>query len=179
MNLTTGHIGRERDIYEFFLAAFTASEGAEEGHTIGHFVNEMMEKTPSEDMLVYSAYESNLLLGCIFFSRLKYEQDSRTVFILSPVAVQPNQQGKGIGQKLISFGLNELRSKGIDIAITYGDPNYYSKTGFQQISDKEAQPPLKLSFPEGWLAQSLTDKRFKQLLGPSYCVDALNRPELW
>jgi len=179
LNLISGYTGCERDIHELFLETFTASEGTEEGKTIGSFVNDMMEKTPSNDLLVYSAYEGSLLLGCIFFSRLEYEQDNRTVFILSPVAVKPNQQGKGIGQKLISFGLNELRGNGVDIAMTYGDPSYYSKTGFRQIAEDIAKAPQKLSYPEGWLAQSFTEKDIKPLVGACRCVEALNRSELW
>jgi len=161
LNFTSGYTGCEHDIYELFLKTFTASEGTDEGQTIGSFVNEMMEKTSSDDLFVYSAYEGNALLGCIFFSRLEYAQDSRTVYILSPVAVKSNQQSKGIGQKLISFGLNELRGKGVDIAMTCGDPNYYSKTGFQQITEDIAKAPQKLSYPEGWLAQALTERDIK------------------
>ena len=62
---------------------------------------------------------------------------------------------------MISFGLNELRGKGVDIAMTCGDPNYYSKTGFQQITEDIAKAPQKLSYPEGWLAQALTERDIK------------------
>jgi putative acetyltransferase len=166
MDFVSGHIGRERDIYKLFSATFTASEGAEEGELIGKFVNELMEKTPDEDLFVFSAYVDGNLVGSIFFSRLNYERDSRTVFILSPVAVKTTQQKKGIGKKLIAFGLNELRRNGIDIAITYGDPNYYLKLGFRQITKKFDQAPLELNYPEGWLAQSLAEGGMEPL---GYC----------
>ncbi len=179
MDFAYGHIGRERDIYELFSTTFTASEGADEGEIIGKFVVDLMETTPQKDLFVFSAYEGNSLVGSIFFSRLSYEQDNRTVFVLSPVAVKTNSQKKGIGQKLIAFGLDELRRKAIDIALTYGDPNYYSKVGFQQISEEIAQAPLKLSQPHGWLAQSLTEKDIVPLSGTPICVEALNKPELW
>ncbi len=42
MDFVSGYIGRERDIYELFLATFTASEGADEGEVIGKFVVDLM-----------------------------------------------------------------------------------------------------------------------------------------
>jgi len=101
------------------------------------------------------------------------------VFILSPVAVKTDQQGKGIGQKLLKHGLDEIRNNGVQVAMTYGDPNYYSKVGFQQISEDFAQAPFKLTYPEGWLAQSLTGQSLEPILGASSCVAALNDPSIW
>lgn len=179
LKFTSGHTGRHHDIQELFLSTFTESEGAAEGRVIGSFVDEMMNKTDSDDLLVYCAYDGAPLVGCIFFSRLIYEQDERTVFILSPVAVKTARQGQGIGQQLISFGLNALRAKEVDIVLTYGDPIYYAKTGFQQISEEVAKAPLKLSQPKGWQAQSLTSTIIAPLMGPARCVEALNKSELW
>jgi len=175
----SGHVTREQAISEFFTATFSASEGADEGKVIGDLVRDLMETTPSKDLFVWSAYDDQMFLGCIFLSRLAYAEDDRTVFILSPVAVRTDRQKNGIGQKLIAYGVDDLRQKGIDFVLTYGDPNYYSKTGFRQITEEFAQAPLKLSLPEGWLGQSLSDKDERPLSGPSRCVPALNNPELW
>ena len=179
MEFYSGHVTREQAISELFTATFSASEGAGEGQAIGDLVRNLMKTTPSKDLLVWSAYEDQVFLGCIFLSRLTFAQDDRRVFILSPVAVKTDRQKNGIGQKLIAYGLDDLRQKGIDFVVTYGDPNYYSKTGFGQITEELAQAPLKLSFPEGWLGQSLSDKDERPLIGPSRCVTALNNPELW
>jgi predicted N-acetyltransferase YhbS len=175
----SGHLTREHEISELFTATFSVSEGANEGKVIGGLVRDLMQTTPTEDLLVWSTYEDNLLLGCIFLSRLTFAQDDRAVFILSPVAVKMNHQKTGIGQKLIAHGLEDLRQKGVDFVVTYGDPNYYSKTGFRQITEDFAQAPLKLSFPEGWLGQSLSKQDERPFIGPSHCVPALNKPELW
>ncbi|MGO4916102.1 hypothetical protein [Pseudogemmobacter sp. W21_MBD1_M6] len=104
---------------------------------------------------------------------------SRTVFILAPVAVAKSQQGKGLELKLPNYGLNCLRENSVDVALTYGDINFYSKVGFAQITQSVAQPPLALEHPEGWLGQSLTDKPLDPLKGPSGCVEALNSPNYW
>jgi len=56
-----------------------------------------METTPTQDLFVFSAYDGQSFIDCIFFSRLNFEQDDRVVFILSPVAVKPDRQKKGVG----------------------------------------------------------------------------------
>lgn len=138
-----------------------------------------METTPNDDLFVFSAYDDQTLVGCIFFSRLTYELDDRIVFILSPVAVKTDRQKTGIGQRLIAYGLDALREKGIDFAVTYGDPNYYTKVGFRQITEEFAEAPLRLNLPHGWLGQSLSGKDQEPLAGPSRCVEALNKTDLW
>ena len=62
---------------------------------------------------------------------------------------------------------------------TYGDPNYYSKVGFKPITEKLIKAPLKLSYPEGWLAQSLVSDEIQPITGNSYCVEAFNKPRIW
>ncbi|WP_417668402.1 GNAT family N-acetyltransferase [Roseibium sp.] len=179
MEIVEGHAGREGQISDLFRESFTASEGAGEGHLVGQLAADMMQLVPPEDLFVFSAVEAGKIAGCIMFSRLDYEKDSRTVFLLAPVAVRTDRQRSGIGTRLISFGLEELRRGGVDVAITYGDPDYYSRVGFRQISEDTAQAPLSLNFPHGWLAQSLDGKLLQPLAGLSRCVGPLNKPELW
>jgi len=100
-------------------------------------------------------------------------------YILAPVAVQTDQQGKGIGQKLIAFGLDALSKDGVELAITYGDPSFYSKVGFQPVTEAVVPAPLTLQHPEGWLAQSLNGDEIQPIKGKSSCVEALNKPEYW
>ena len=80
---------------------------------------------------------------------------------------------------MINFGLNTLKDNGVELAFTYGDPNFYSKVGFSVITEKLVKAPLKLSYPEGWLAQSLVSNEIKSIKGNSFCVEALNEPDLW
>jgi predicted N-acetyltransferase YhbS len=179
MEFLTGHKGREAEIIDLVTATFTASEGEEEGTLIGELVRNLLSGTVAKDLFVFTAEEGGAIVGGIVFSRLTYEQDERTVFVLAPVAVATDHQGKGIGQGLLSHGLAALRRAGVDIVMTYGDPSYYAKVGFMPISEAEAQAPFRLSHPEGWLAQSLTDRTMVPLKGPSRCVDALNDPVFW
>lgn len=179
MEISTEYKGREPGIIDLFTTTFTASEGEDEGALIGELVRDLLGGTADKDLFVFTAEEDGMIIGGIVFSRLSYEKDERTVFVLAPVAVAPDRQGRGIGQKLLTHGLAALRSAGIDIAVTYGDPNYYAKVGFIPISEADASAPFPLKHPEGWLAQSLTNRAMAPLKGPSRCVDALNDPAFW
>ena len=171
--------GREQQIIDLFIAAFTASEGTEEGALIGEFVRHMLRSTPEPDLFVFIAEDAGEIVGSVVFSRLIYDQDERIVFILSPLAVATDHQGKGIGQSLVAYGLKTLEAAHVDVAVTYGDPSYYSKVGFSQISETFAAAPFALTRPEGWLAQSLTEMELVPLKGSPRCVEALRTPALW
>ena len=179
LEFISDHAGRESQIVRLFGDSFAADDGQEEGRLIETVVQDLLRETAPGDLLVFSALEHGAMVGCIVFSRLRYDQDPRTVFILSPVAVRTDRQRQGIGQKLLAFGLCELRTKGVEVAITYGDPSYYSKVGFKQVSTDVAPPPLPLSMPYGWLAQSLSGPELEPLSGPSRCVAGLNKPAIW
>ena len=179
MDFTTDIAGREQDIVDLFSATFTASEGAEEGKRIADLVRKLLDGTPEQDRLVFIAVLAGEVIGAIVFSRLVYLEDDRTVFILSPVAVAPEHQGQGHGQKLLQSGLEALRNAHVDVVVTYGDPNYYSKVGFHQITEAFAKAPFNLSHPEGWLAQSLSSTELEPLKGSAQCARALNDPVYW
>lgn len=179
MKYLEGIRGRERRIIDLFTAAFTASDGAEEGTLIGEFVSHMLHGTPERDLFVFIAEEAGEIVGSVIFSRLIYDQDERIVFILSPLAVATEHQRKGIGQRLMTYALEVLEAAHVDVAVTYGDPGYYSKVGFSQINEAFAAAPFALTRPEGWLAQSLTDTELAPLKGSPRCVPALSNPLLW
>jgi putative acetyltransferase len=179
MKYSTEYKERRQEIIDLFSATFTASEGVEEGALIGDLVSNMLGGTVQDDLFVFTAEEDGVIVGSIAFSRLSYDQDDRMVFVLGPVAVASAWQGKGIGQALITHGLAELRKAGVDIAVTYGDPNYYSKVGFVPITEAFAPAPFTLNHPEGWLGQSLSDSEMTPLQGSSHCVVALNDPAFW
>jgi predicted N-acetyltransferase YhbS len=117
--------------------------------------------------------------ACAIFTRLSFAEDARRAFILSPMAVATAQQGKGLGQKLLHHAFQKLRDAGVDVAVTYGDINFYGRVGYRQIDETVAKAPLPLSYPEGWLARSLTEAELTPLTGTSTCAPALNDPALW
>lgn len=179
MEFSADHHSSAEDIINLFEAVFSASEGAEEGRLIGALSRALIETTPKDDIFVFSASKDGCLAGCAVFTRLRFESDERVAFILSPMAVASRFQASGVGTALLTHGLNALRDRGVDIAVTYGDPNYYKRVGYSPITEAVIQAPLTLTQPEGWLAQSLTERPLDVVEGKSRCVDALMRPEYW
>ena len=169
---------RSQDVIALFKRVFSAAEGEAEGEVIAGFVTQLVTTTKPEDLIGCIAEENGRLVGCLFFSRL-WISSGQVAFILSPLAVATEAQRKGVGQGLIQYGLDQLKSLEVNLAFTYGDPSYYGKTGFEQISDDKVKAPCPLSQPIGWLAQSLDGSPIQALSGSTQCVEALNDPSLW
>lgn len=179
MTFSSDYKGRESALTDLFARTFAASEGAEEGALIGRLSDALLGTTPAADLFVYMSEEAGALTGAIIFSRMTYSDDPRSVFVLGPVAVVPEHQGKGVGQALLRHGLEDLRANGVDVALTYGDPNYYGKVGFQRITNQDAAAPFTLQHPEGWLGQSLGAADYLPVRGTCRCVAAFNDPAYW
>ncbi|MCL1068627.1 N-acetyltransferase [Shewanella olleyana] len=178
MKLLTFSTDTTDDVIELFTQSFGDAEGEAEGKVIGHLVSELIVTTPTADLQGFMASIEGKIVGSIFFSRLTLANDINA-FILSPVAVSTAYQAKGIGQQLINFGLKQLKDNGVELVFTYGDPNYYVKVGFNPISEDCIKAPLVLTYPEGWLAQSLVGAEIEPIEGDSFCVDALNEQLYW
>ncbi len=173
------HTQNDSSAIEFlFASVFAKSEGEAEGKLIGTLAKDLITETDEDDLFGFVAVENCQIIGSIFFSRLTFQKDIEA-FILSPVAVQSDYQGKGIGQDLINYGLNALKDKGVNIVLTYGDPTFYHKVGFHHISHESIKAPFKLSQPEGWLGQSLIGNSIEALSGSCTCVKALSNPVHW
>jgi putative acetyltransferase len=169
----------ESELVDLFASTFTDSEGAAEGEVIGSLVKGLLADTPTHDMHMIATDSGGQLIAACAFTRLRFQNNARTVFLLSPMAVSSNHQRQGVGQKLISYGFTHLRACGVDVVLTYGDPSFYGKVGFQSIRQEDVPAPFKLQHPEGWLGLSLTTEPLSPLNGPSICVDALNHPMFW
>ena len=179
MSFSSDYRARQDDIAALFERAFAASEGDEEGAVIGKLAKDLMQMTSSGDIFVYLAQGAGKLTGAIIFTRVTYSEDARSVFVLGPVAVVPEMQGQGVGQALLRHGLDGLREAGVDIALTYGDPNYYGKVGFAPISEADVAAPYPLQYPQGWLGQSLDGVFDLPVKGACTCVPAFQDPAYW
>jgi putative acetyltransferase len=179
LKITTGFVGRKQALVELFTATFAESEGPKEGALIGDLVRDLLAETPTEDIRVFCAEVGDNPIGAAIFTRLSYPEDPHIVFLLSPMAVATESQGQGIGRALLTKALEMLRTECIQIVITYGDPNFYGRVGFRSITEEQARAPLPLSLPHGWIGQSLTEEQMPVLQGPSTCVSALNRRDVW
>lgn len=111
MKFSSEYEDKTEAIIGLFSTTFAASEGKDEGDLIGGLVTDLLSTTLPDDLYVFTAWVEGALVGGCIFSRLTYEEDDRSVFILSPVAVDPGHQSQGIGQALLKHGLGQLRSE--------------------------------------------------------------------
>lgn len=106
------------------------------------------------------------IIGHVLFSRMHINTASGPVLAaaLAPVAVLPEHQRKGIGQRLITHGLDMLRVRGERIVIVLGHPSYYPRFGFS--TDKAAL--LEAPFPrEAFMAMELVNGALVGVQGPA------------
>jgi predicted N-acetyltransferase YhbS len=169
---------KQHEVVKLFTSVFTSSEGEEEGRLIGKLSSELASNIDNEEIICFGVFENDSLIGSIFFTRLQFDQPVQ-VYMLAPVAVSTEHQGQGAGQALIKYGINELNNRSVDVVVTYGDPSFYSKVGFQALSENVIQPPLELSMPFGWLGQSLTGEPIPTIHERPVCVKEFNDPVYW
>ena len=105
MKLSTYNPSNIEEIKQLFTKTFSDSEGQSEGLIIGNLAYDLMTSTDGNDLYGFVATENEQIIGSIIFSMLAFENEVNA-FLLSPVAIHTSYQGKGIGQKLINFGLN-------------------------------------------------------------------------
>jgi len=178
MHYKTLNKNYRQEVTALFTSVFTSSEGEEEGQLIGNLASELSLSIDNQQVICFGAYENESLIGSIFFTGLRFDE-SVLVYMLAPVAVSTRHQGKGAGRALISYGLDELKNRSVAVAITYGDPSFYSNVGFQALSENIIQAPLRLSMPEGWLGQSLNGEQIPTINGRPTCVEAFKNPAYW
>lgn len=196
---------QERDlVIELYRQSFADSEGESEGEVIATLVNELFET--AEDLHCYAALSESELLGAVCFTPMTFKRttasepdnDSVKIMLLSPMGVATEHQKQGIGQRLIRYGIEQLTAEGTDWLLTYGDPNYYRKVGFQSLdnpldsSSLESSfldsPPLErhklkaphpLNYPAGWIGQSLSGLPIENIESPLSCTAALDKAVYW
>jgi putative acetyltransferase len=82
------------------------------------------------------AEEEGQIVGHVLFSpvTIEAEHKTRTAVALGPLAVLPAFQGRGIGSRLVTAGLEACRQAGHGVVIVLGHPNYYPRFGFVPAS---------------------------------------------
>ena len=169
---------RKEEVASLFTSVFSASEGEQEGKLVGDLASALAERIDNREIICMGADENGVTTGMIFFTRLRFDE-AIDVFMLAPVAVSTANQGRGVGQALIRFGLRELKNRSVEVAVTYGDPSYYTKFGFQPLSEDVIKAPVRLSMPKGWLGQSLSEKKIPVLSSRPTCVREFENPDYW
>lgn len=169
---------QKTQLVDVYHQSFYVADGESEANVVTDLLWKIFD-TPCHDWFCHVATLGETLIGAACWTRL--QMDKTSAFLLSPVAVASTHQGQGVGQKLIKQGIEHLRQNQIPFALTYGDPNFYQKTGFIPIDDKIIIPPHPLSQPFGWLGLSVLGVPISTLNThkPIKCINAFDDPAVW
>jgi putative acetyltransferase len=126
--------GDEDAIHAVTTAAFLAAPHT--GHTEQYIVRELRRAGQLTVSLV--AVQNGTVVGHVAISPVTIDDGTRGWFGLGPVSVTPQQQGLGIGARLVREALQQLRALGGKGCVLVGEPAYYARFGFR------AEPPLVL-----------------------------------
>jgi putative acetyltransferase len=128
----------------------------------GPFEAELVDRLRSDGEVVVSlvAEQDGVVAGHILFCRVRIGETEAVS--LSPMAVLPAWQRRGIGSALVRRGLELCRERGERIAVVLGHADYYPRFGFS--ADKAL--PLEGWAPGGvWMARELTSGSLTGLSG--------------
>ncbi|QLQ37178.1 GNAT family N-acetyltransferase [Micromonospora robiginosa] len=137
--------------------------GDEHGDVVARLVDDLRRDDPAALSLV--AEESGQVVGHVMVSRCRVDAPRRLVDVgsLSPLAVAPARQRRGIGAALVRRALQELDVRGVPLVFLEGDPRYYSRLGFVPAAGQGFRKPslripdaafqvVTLSAYEPWMA---------------------------
>jgi len=71
------------------------------------------------------------VIGHVAVSPVSISDGTGGWYGLGPVAVVPEQQGRGTGQRLVREALDRIRESGGRGCVVLGEPEYYGRFGFQ------------------------------------------------
>jgi putative acetyltransferase len=97
--------------------------------------------------LALVAEEDGEVVGHVMFTHTRLDTGKR-ILMLSPLAVRPDRQRRGIGSALVRHGLRLARERGEPVVIVEGDPRYYSRFGFVRASELGLGEPHE-GIPDG------------------------------
>ena len=172
-------LANERDgetIREVHLKAFPESER----QLVSTLALDLLREQTDPETYGFVAEHDGVIIGQVAFSPLSIAANEGWVgYILAPLGILPQWQGRGVGSRLVEHGINTLTAQGVHHLLVYGDPAYYGRFGFDTDAATRFVPPFDLEFPSGWQAMTLNPGKTITSDSRIICVVPLRNPELW
>ena len=137
--------GDKEFVREIHLRAF-----GDHGLVVADLVDTLRETITPKDGLSLVAGHDGQIVGHVMFTASLLDAPRRLVevHVLSPLAVMPGYQKRGIGSALVRKGLKALAMRAVPLVFLEGDPGYYSRFGFAPGGDLGFRKP-SLRIPDG------------------------------
>lgn len=157
--------------------------GEDKGPVIAQLVNNLLNDETAMPILSLVAVENNNLIGHILYTKavITKTETPLSAQILAPLAILPEEQKKGIGEKLINEGLRLLKESGTELVFVLGHPTYYPRCGFFPAGEQgfEAPYPIPEEHADAWMIQELNGDVLEKNSGKVQCSKVLNEPQHW
>lgn len=165
------------------LNIHTQAFGKDKGPEISQLVNGLLDDESAKPILSLVAVDNDKLIGHILFTKVVVAGAKNQIIaqILAPLAILPEKQNKGTGEKLINEGLRLLKESGTDLVFVLGHPTYYPRCGFIPANEQgyEAPYPIPEEHTEAWMVQGLIGDVMNKNSGKVQCSRVLNEPQHW
>ncbi|QQX80577.1 N-acetyltransferase [Shewanella sp. KX20019] len=79
------------------------------------------------------AEDSSKIVGHVALSPVTISNGTTDWYGLGPISVNPTEQGRGIGSKLMHAALRELKNLNANGCVLLGDPKFYRQFGFEPL----------------------------------------------
>lgn len=119
--------GDVKAIGELTKAAFEPVEYSDQTE---HLIVERLRRAGAMTLSLVAEVDG-AIVGHIAFSPVVMSGGEKGWFGLGPLSVAPDQQGNGIGSKLVHEGIARLEALGAEGCVVAGDPSYYGRFGFR------------------------------------------------
>jgi putative acetyltransferase len=142
------------------VSAVESAAFGTEGPVIVELIEALTTHSCGRDGLSFVADEDGRIVGHALVTRNRLDTLAATidVAVLSPIGVDPSQQGRGIGRSLVAQCVAAAAVAGFPAIFLEGDPSYYSRLGFM--------PAKPLGFRKPSLR--IPDDAFQVILLPGY-----------
>ncbi|WP_433181718.1 GNAT family N-acetyltransferase [Actinoallomurus sp. CA-150999] len=113
------------------------------GKTVAELVDALRATVESEEPLSLVAEDAGQVAGHVMFTRSLLDAPRRLVEVrvLSPLAVRPDRQGRGIGSALVRRGLKVMAERSVPVVFLEGSPDYYARFGFTAGGEQGFRKP--------------------------------------
>jgi putative acetyltransferase len=145
MELREERPGDRESVRDTHLQAF-----GDRGLVVADLVDTLRDTITPVAGLSLVAEQDGQIAGHAMFTRSLLDAPRRLVEVqvLSPLAVMPEHQKRGIGSALVRHGLTALGARGVPLVFLEGDPHYYSRFGFAPGGGQGFRKP-SLRIPDG------------------------------
>jgi putative acetyltransferase len=119
------------------------------GRSVADLVEALRPSITPAAGLSLVAEEQGDVVGHVMFTRVWLDAPRRLVEVqsLSPLAVLPGHQGRGVGGALVRRGLEIMAEQRVPVVFLEGPPAYYSRFGFAAGAGQGFRRP-SLRIPE-------------------------------